>query len=135
MPEIEQELAVAAGEDVSISFTPHLVPMNRGELETIYVRLSEGQTAADLKQQLIETYANEQFVTVLEGTAAPATRMVRGSNRCVVNVFEDRQADRAIVVAAIDNLVKGSSGQAVQNMNLMLGLDEGTGLQQAPMFP
>lgn len=135
MPEIEQELAVAAGEDVSISFTPHLVPMNRGELETIYVRLSEGQTAADLKQQLISTYADEQFVTVLEGNSAPATRMVRGSNMCVVNVFEDRQTDRAIVVAAIDNLVKGSSGQAVQNMNLMLGLDEGTGLQQAPMFP
>lgn len=135
MPEIEQELSVAAGEDVSISFTPHLVPMNRGELETIYVKLADGQTAAGLKQHLAETYADEPFVAVLDGNAAPATRMVRGSNMCVLNVFADRQADRAIVVAAIDNLVKGSSGQAIQNMNLMLGLDEVTGLSQAPMFP
>jgi N-acetyl-gamma-glutamyl-phosphate reductase len=135
MPEIEQELSVAAGEDVTISFTPHLVPMNRGELETIYVRLADGKTASDLKDELEKIYDNEPFVTVLSGNDAPATRMVRGSNMCVLNVFEDRMAGRAIVVAAIDNLVKGSSGQAVQNMNLMLGLEETTGLMQAPMFP
>jgi N-acetyl-gamma-glutamyl-phosphate reductase len=135
MPEIEQELSLVAGEDVTISFTPHLVPMNRGELETIYVRLAEGQDAASLKTAFEEAYANEPFVTVLAGDTAPATRMVRGSNNCVLNVFNDRQPGRAIIVAAIDNLVKGSSGQAVQNMNLMLGLEETTGLMQAPLFP
>lgn len=135
MPEIEQELSLVVGEDVTISFTPHLVPMNRGELETIYVKLAEGQDTASLKTALEEAYANEPFVTVLAGGTAPATRMVRGSNNCVLNVFNDRQPGRAIVVAAIDNLVKGSSGQAVQNMNLMLGLEETTGLMQAPLFP
>ncbi|MBL4839121.1 MAG: N-acetyl-gamma-glutamyl-phosphate reductase [Kordiimonadaceae bacterium] len=136
MPEIEQELAVAAGsDDVTISFTPHLVPMNRGELETIYVRTQDGCKAEGLKAILLETYADEQFVTVLENNAAPATRMVRGSNNCVINVFDDRISGRAIIVATIDNLVKGSSGQAVQNMNLMMGFDELTGLTQAPMFP
>ncbi|WP_286831348.1 MULTISPECIES: N-acetyl-gamma-glutamyl-phosphate reductase [Kordiimonas] len=135
MPEIEQELTLAAGEDVRISFTPHLVPMNRGELETIYVRLKEGTTVGDLKDQLVDAYADEPFVSILEEGVVPATRMVRGSNRCVLNVFQDRIPGRAIVVSAIDNLVKGSSGQAIQNMNLMLGLDETTGLMQAPMFP
>jgi len=135
MPEIEQELSLAAGHDVTISFTPHLVPMNRGELETIYVKLAEGQDAGSLKAVLEQAYANEPFVSVLPGDTAPATRMVRGSNHCVLNVFKDRQAGRAIVVAAIDNLVKGSSGQAVQNMNVMLGLEETTGLMQAPLFP
>jgi N-acetyl-gamma-glutamyl-phosphate reductase len=109
--------------------------MNRGELETIYVKMNAGQTAADLKAELVDYYADEPFVTVLEGDRAPATRMVRGSNNCVLNVFEDRIEGRAIIVAVIDNLVKGSSGQAIQNMNLMMGLSETTGLLQAPMFP
>lgn len=135
MPEIEQELSLASGEDITISFTPHLVPMNRGELETIYVKLADGETADTLKSALAEAYKDEPFVSVLPGETAPATRMVRGSNRCVLNVFNDRLSGRAIVVAAIDNLVKGSSGQAVQNMNLMLGLEETTGLMQAPLFP
>lgn len=135
MPEIEQELSLAAGGDVCISFTPHLVPMNRGELETIYVRTLNGCKAEDLKKALVEAYADEPFVTVLKGNNMPATRMVRGSNNCVINVFNDRISGRAIIVSAIDNLVKGSSGQAVQNMNLMMGLDETTGLTQAPMFP
>lgn len=135
MPEIEQELAVAAGKNLTISFTPHLVPMNRGELETIYVKLADGQSAASLKAQLEQAYNAETFVTVLPGENMPATRMVRGSNHCVLNVFEDRIPGRAIIVSAIDNLVKGSSGQAIQNMNLMMGLDENTGLMQVPMFP
>lgn len=135
MPEIEQELSLAAGDNVTISFTPHLVPMNRGELETIYVKMADGQNAASLKASLEQAYSNEPFVTVLQGNTAPATRMVRGSNHCVLNVFNDRQPGRAIIVAAIDNLVKGSSGQAVQNMNVMLGLEETTGLLQAPLFP
>lgn len=135
MPEIEQELSRAAGSDVTISFTPHLVPMNRGELETIYVRLKGDNDAGSLKRTLEAQYVDEPFVTVLDGDAVPATRMVRGSNQCVLNVFPDRIPGRAVVVAAIDNLVKGSSGQAIQNMNLMLGLEETTGLMQAPMFP
>lgn len=136
MPEIEQELAKAAGgEPVTVSFTPHLVPMNRGELETINVRLAPGKTAADLRGVLADWYAQEPFVHVLPEGMAPATKHVRGSNNCVLNVFEDRIAGRAIVLAAIDNLVKGSSGQAVQNMNLMLGLAETTGLMTPPLYP
>lgn len=135
MPEIEQELSAAAGSDVTISFTPHLVPMNRGELETIYVQLKDGQTPQGLKAVLEQTYAASPFVQVLPDGTAPATRMVRGSNQCVLNVFPDRRDGHAIVVAAIDNLVKGSSGQAIQNMNLMLGLPETAGLQQVALFP
>jgi len=135
MPEIEQELSLASATDTTISFTPHIVPMNRGELETIYVKLSDGQTAADVRQALKNAYDNEAFVHILDEGIAPATRMVRGSNNCVINVFEDRISGRAVIIAAIDNLVKGSSGQAIQNMNLMLELDETAGLMQAPMFP
>ncbi|MCJ9428894.1 N-acetyl-gamma-glutamyl-phosphate reductase [Kordiimonas marina] len=135
MPEIEQELGVAAGEDLSISFTPHLVPMNRGELETIYVKLADGASVDDLRAALTDAYEDEPFVHLLSEGVAPATRMVRGSNNCVLNVFPDRISGRAIIVSAIDNLVKGSSGQAIQNMNLMFGLDETAGLSQAPMFP
>ncbi|MGB3722754.1 MAG: N-acetyl-gamma-glutamyl-phosphate reductase [Pacificimonas sp.] len=135
MPEIEQELGKRAGRDVRISFVPHLVPMNRGELETITVELVEGQSAADLRAALSDRYANAPFVHVLPEGKAPATRMVRGSNHAVLGVFPDRIAGRAIIIAAIDNLVKGSSGQAIQNMNLVFGLDETTGLTQVPLFP
>ncbi|WP_308909893.1 N-acetyl-gamma-glutamyl-phosphate reductase [Pseudokordiimonas caeni] len=135
MPEIEQELAVAAGKPVTISFTPHLVPMNRGELETIYVRLKDGVSADDLRAHWMDVYDLAPFVQVMEKGGMPSTRAVRGSNRCSLGVFEDRMPGRAILVSAIDNLVKGSSGQAIQNMNLMFGLDETTGLMQAPMFP
>ena len=135
MPEIEQELSLAAGTGVTISFIPHLLPMNRGELETITVELAKGATAADLKDALSARYDGEAFVHVLDGDRAPATRMVRGSNHCVINVFPDRVPNRAIIVVAIDNLVKGSSGQAVQNMNVMFGFPETMGLEQAPLFP
>lgn len=135
MPEIEQELGKAFGTAVTISFTPHLVPMNRGELETITVELAAGHSAADLRACLASRYADEPFVHLLPAGVAPATRMVRGSNHMVVNVFADRVPGRALVIAAIDNLVKGSSGQAIQNMNLMFGLPETTGLEAAPLFP
>ena len=95
----------------------------------------DGNTAADLKTALTRRYASEPFVRVFEGARAPSTRDVRGSNYAVINVFEDRLPGRAIVVCAIDNLVKGSSGQAVQNLNLMFGFDETAGLAQAPLFP
>ena len=135
MPEIEQELGKAAGEPLYISFTPHLVPINRGELETITVELTDGQSADSLREALAQRYADEPFVHVLPKGVAPATRMVRGSNHCVINVFPDRIPGRAIVVSAIDNLVKGSSGQAIQNFNVMFGLPETMGLEQAPLFP
>ncbi len=135
MPEIEQELTKRAARNVRVSFVPHLVPMNRGELETITVELADGHSADDLRAALVRRYQGAAFVHVLPEGKAPATRMVRGSNHAVLNVFPDRIAGRAIIVAAIDNLVKGSSGQAIQNMNLMFGLDETAGLAQAPLFP
>jgi N-acetyl-gamma-glutamyl-phosphate reductase len=135
MPEIEQELSKRARTPVTVGFIPHLVPMNRGELETIIVELLPGKTAADLRAALGHRYAAEPFVQLLPEGVAPATRMVRGSNQCVLNVFADRVPGRAVVVVAIDNLVKGSSGQAIQNMNVMFGLPETTGLLQAPLFP
>lgn len=135
MPEIEQELGKGFGEAVTISFVPHLLPMNRGELETIIVELADGRTVADLRTCFEARYAEEPFVHLLPEGMAPATRMVRGSNHMVLNVFADRVPGRAIVVAAIDNLVKGSSGQAIQNMNVMFGLPETMGLEAAPLFP
>jgi N-acetyl-gamma-glutamyl-phosphate reductase len=135
MPEIEQELGAAFGEAVTVSFTPHLVPMNRGELETIAVRMAPGVGVPDLRRLLGERYAEEAFVHLLPEGVPPATRMVRGSNHCVLNVFPDRRSSHALVIAAIDNLVKGSSGQALQNMNAMFALAEATGLDAAPLFP
>lgn len=134
-PEIEQELKRAAGQEITVNFTPHLVPMNRGILGTIYVKLSAGVTADDLRATLQQRYANEPFVQVTSEGQAPATRHVRGSNNCMIGVFADRLPGRAIIVAVIDNLVKGASGQAVQNMNLMFDLEETTALSQQPLFP
>ena len=133
MPEMEQELSACAGQPVTISFTPHLIPMNRGELVTCIVETPHGPDA--LREVLASRYADEPFVHLLPPGVAPATRQVRGSNHVVVNVFADRVPGRAIVIAAIDNLVKGSSGQAIQNFNLMFGLPETLGLAQAPLFP
>ena len=135
MPEIEQELGKRFGGNVTVSFTPHLIPMNRGELETITVELADGHTPADLRAALAARYAGEPFVHLLPEGVGPATRMVRGSNHCVLNIFADRVPGRAIVIVAIDNLVKGSSGQAIQNMNAMIGLPETVGLEAAPLFP
>jgi len=135
MPEIEQEIGKRAGTAVTVGFTPHLVPMNRGELVTATVDLAEGATIADLRARLQARYGDTPFVHLLPEGLAPATRMVRGSNHAVVNVFADRNPRRALVIAAIDNLVKGSSGQAIQNMNLVMGLPETMGLEAAPLFP
>ncbi|HYD29772.1 MAG TPA: N-acetyl-gamma-glutamyl-phosphate reductase [Azospirillaceae bacterium] len=135
MPEIEQELKLAAGRPVITSFTPHLIPMNRGMMATIYVKLAEDISADDLRETLVKKYEGEPFVKVVPPGEAPATRHVRGSNCCRIGVFQDRQPHRAIIISVIDNLVKGASGQAIQNMNVMLGLGETTGLEQAPLFP
>lgn len=134
-PEIDQELSVAAKRPVGVTFTPHLVPMNRGILATIYVKLADGVGVDDLRDTLAARFRDEPFVKVLNGGAVPATRHVRGSNQCHIGVCADRVPGRAILVSAIDNLVKGASGQAVQNMNLMFGLAETTGLEQEPLFP
>ncbi|WP_334128788.1 N-acetyl-gamma-glutamyl-phosphate reductase [Sneathiella sp.] len=137
-PEIEQEIAKAAGraaEDIRVNFVPHLIPMSRGEMITSHVRLTGGARAADLKAALQSAFAGEPFVRILNGKDVPQTQMVRGSNNCVINVFEDRIPGRAIVISVIDNLVKGSSGQAVQNMNLMFILPETLGLEQVALFP
>lgn len=134
-PEMEQELGAAAGRDVWLTFTPHLLPMNRGELVSCYVRLGDGLTAEDLRTTLAKQYDGEPFVHVLPEGESPATRNVRGSNMTVIGVYADRVPGRAVVIAAIDNLVKGSSGQAIQNMNRITGLPETTGLMQQPMFP
>jgi len=134
-PEIEQGLALAAKRPVTVNFTPHLMPMNRGILATIYVRLAGGARAADARAALAGRYEGEPFVRVVPEGVVPATRHVRGSNHCLIGVFDDRLPGRAIVLSVIDNLVKGASGQAVQNMNVGFGLDETAGLEQQPLFP
>ncbi|MGN6461350.1 MAG: N-acetyl-gamma-glutamyl-phosphate reductase [Pseudolabrys sp.] len=135
MAELDQEFSKAAGRDVVVTFTPHLVPMNRGILSTIYVRGKRGRTAQDLYDILAKQYAKEEFVHVLPFGETPHTRHIRGSNMTFIGVAKDRQEGRAILVSALDNLVKGASGQAVQNMNLMLGFPEAAGLEQVALFP
>ena len=134
MAELDQEFSKAAGREVVASFTPHLMPMNRGILSTIYVR-SAGASPEGLHATLLKFYANEPFVHVLPYGQMPQTRHVRGSNMTFVGVTKDRVAGRAIIGSALDNLVKGASGQAVQNMNVMLGYPEITGLEQVALFP
>ena len=134
MSELDQEFSRAAGRDVVVTFTPHLVPMNRGILSTIYVR---GLKVApqDLHALLLKAYAKEPFVHVLPFDKTPQTRHVRGSNMTMIGVAADRIAGRAIIGSALDNLTKGASGQAVQNMNLVLGFPETAGLEQVALFP
>ena len=130
--EFDQELSKAAGREVTVSFTPHLMPMNRGILATIYVH---GEAEA-VHKALAATYEGEPFVHVLPlGADAPQTRHVRGSNLNLISVTPDRQKGRTIIVSVLDNLVKGASGQAVQCANIVLGLDETMGLEMAPLFP
>ncbi|KAH7673540.1 N-acetyl-gamma-glutamyl-phosphate reductase protein [Dioscorea alata] len=135
VPEIEQGLSDASQCKVTVSFTPHLMPMSRGMQSTIYVEMAQGVTIDDLYKQLASTYEGEEFVKVLEKGAVPHTRNVRGSNYCFMNVFPDRIPGRAIIISVIDNLVKGASGQALQNLNLMMGFPENAGLQYQPLFP
>ncbi len=137
-PEIEQEIAAAANiaaDDVRVNFTPHLIPMSRGELITAHVRLTDGKNIDDLRKTWLDKYQDEPFIRILDGGKIPQTQITRGANLCVMNIFEDRISGRAIIIATIDNLVKGSSGQAIQNMNIMFGLNETTGLNQIALFP
>jgi N-acetyl-gamma-glutamyl-phosphate reductase len=134
MAELDQEFSLAAGRDVVVTFTPHLVPMNRGILSTIYVRGPKA-SPQDLHALLLKSYAKEPFVHVLPFGTVPQTRHVRGSNMTFIGVAPDRIPGRAVIGAALDNLTKGASGQAVQNMNLMLGFPETMGLEQVALFP
>jgi N-acetyl-gamma-glutamyl-phosphate reductase len=135
MSELDQEFSKAAGKEVIVSFTPHLVPMNRGLLSTIYVRGRRGKTAEALHEIVSKAYEKEPFVHVLPFGKTPQTRHVRGSNMTFIGVVADRIEGRAILVSVLDNMTKGASGQAVQNMNVMLGFAEGTGIDQPAMFP
>ena len=134
-PEIEDQLSYASGEDVLINFTPHLVPMNRGILATSYATLKKDVTYDEVKAIYDKYYKDEYFVRVLEKDVCPETRWVEGSNFVDVNFRIDERTHRIIMMGAIDNIVKGAAGQAVQNMNIMFGLDENTGLKLVPMFP
>jgi N-acetyl-gamma-glutamyl-phosphate reductase len=135
MAELDQEFSVAAGRNVVVSFTPHLMPANRGILSTIYVRVTKDHSVENLHAVLSKFYAKEPFVHVLPFGQTPQSRHVRGSNMTFIGVAKDRQPGRAIVISTLDNLVKGASGQAVQNMNLMLGFPETAGLEQVALFP
>ena len=129
--EFDQELSKIAGRAVNIQFTPHLIPANRGILATAYVN---GNYQA-VREALSQRYENEHFIHILPSGETPSTHHVRGSNECHIGIVSDRIENRCIIVAALDNLTKGSSGQAVQNANLMLGIDETVGLSLVPLFP
>jgi N-acetyl-gamma-glutamyl-phosphate reductase len=131
VPEIEQELSVSAGSPVSIEFSPHLIPITRGMLSTIYAKT--GCPEEELKSCLRNFYRHSAFVSVID--SLPATKDVRGTNRCLMTLSKSPASGRATIVSVIDNLTKGASGQAVQNMNLMFGLDESAGLDYVPVYP
>ena len=134
-PEIEEQLGYAAGEKVVLNFTPHLVPMNRGILATEYAKLTKKVTYEEIKAIYDKYYADEKFVRVLEKDQCPETKWVEGSNYVDIGFKIDERTGRIIMMGAIDNLVKGAAGQAVQNMNLLFGLPESEGLELVPMFP
>ncbi len=135
LPEIEQELSVLNRDNVTISFTPHLLPIARGILSTSYANLTSDISEEDLRKLYMDMYTAEPFVRIVPKGTFPATQHVRGSNFCDIGFAIDKRTNRIIVVSAIDNIVKGAAGQAVHNMNLMCGIDETTGLEGAPFFP
>jgi N-acetyl-gamma-glutamyl-phosphate reductase len=132
-PEIKQELALLAGESVELTFVPHLVPMIRGMQATLYVDLLDNAT--EVQSVFAEAYKDEHFVTVLDAGVTPETRSVKSSNFCQIAVQKAPDSNKLIVISVIDNLVKGASGQAIQNMNLMFGFDENLGLEQIGLLP
>ena len=134
-PEIEEQIGYAAGEKVTINFTPHLVPMNRGILVTAYATMHRHMGYDEIKSIYDKYYNNEFFVRVLDMDVCPQTKWVEGSNFVDVNFKIDQRTGRIIMMGALDNVVKGAAGQAIQNMNIMFGLPEEEGIAQAPMFP
>lgn len=134
-PEIAQELSFAAGHEVEIIFTPHLVPMNRGILTTSYSRLKPGVKAEQVRQTLEEKYGREKFVRILDKGQMPHTKWVYGSNLIDIGIYVDSVQGYVILVSAIDNLTKGASGQAIQNLNIMLGIEESKGICSVGVMP
>ena len=134
-PEIEEQLGYACGQEIVLNFTPHLVPMNRGILVTAYGNMTKDYTYEEVRAIYDKYYAKEHFIRVLDKDVPPETRWVEGSNFVDVNFKIDERTKRIIAMGALDNLVKGAAGQAVQNMNLMFGFDEAEGLLQVPMYP
>jgi len=134
-PEMEQEVSILAGHAVRISFTPHLLPISRGILSTIYATLQKDVTDMDLIDLYRKFYKGEKFVRIYKAGTFPDISSVRGSNYCDIGLTVDRRTKRVIVVCTIDNLIKGASGQAIQNMNLMCGISEDTGLNMVSLFP
>lgn len=134
-PEIQEQLELAAGEKVRLNFTPHLVPMNRGILVTAYADLKKDVTYGEIRELYDRCYERETYVRVLEEEQCPQTKWVEGSNYVDLNFKIDSRTGRILMMGALDNLVKGAAGQAVQNMNLMFGLEETMGLELIPMFP
>ncbi|MBW2039384.1 MAG: N-acetyl-gamma-glutamyl-phosphate reductase [Deltaproteobacteria bacterium] len=134
-PEMEQEISLRAGGAVNILFVPHLIPINRGILSTIYARVKEGLSTEKVCDLYSRRYQNEPFIRLCPPATFPSTVGVRGSNYCDLGVMVDEDSGQLIVISAIDNLVKGASGQAVQNMNIMCGFPETMGLEQIPIFP
>jgi N-acetyl-gamma-glutamyl-phosphate reductase len=135
LPEIEQELNALAGKKFAISFTPHLLPVKRGILSTIYAKLKKDITLSELHSLYSSFYAKEKFVRICPEGAYPNISSVCGSNYCDIGLAVDTRTKRVIIMIAIDNIIKGAAGQAVQNMNLMCGFKEDTGLQIAPLYP
>ena len=134
-PEIEQELGFLNGEEITLTFTPHLTPMNRGILAVCYAKLTQDISETALRQIVSDFYQNEKFVRVYNEDVLPETRWVKGSNYCDIGLKIDKRTNRVIVIGAIDNLMKGAASQAVQNMNLLFGLQEDTGIDFIPEFP
>ncbi len=134
-PEIEEQLSYAAGEELKVVFTPHLAPMNRGILVTAYASLKKDVNDSEVRDIYLKYYGDEYFVRVLDEGMCPETRWVEGSNYIDISSKVDKRTGRIVVMGALDNLVKGAAGQAVQNMNLMFGLDEREGLGMVPLFP
>ena len=135
IPEMEQELSKLAGRKVKVRFTPHLIPVSRGMVSTIYLPLRADISEGSLREAYLDYYKSEPFIRVLPKGTFPDTALVRGSNQCHISVDLDKRTGWIVAIAALDNLVKGASGVAVQNMNLMMGLDETAGLTALPMFP
>lgn len=134
-PEIEEQLGYAAGEEIKLIFTPHLVPMNRGILVTAYANLKKNVSYEEVREVYEKYYKDETFIRLLDKGVCPETRWVEGSNYFDVNFKIDERTGRIVVMGAIDNVVKGAAGQAVQNMNLIFGLPENEGLMMVPLFP
>lgn len=134
-PEIEEKIYIESNKEIKINFTPHLIPINRGELVTIYLKLESDKKLNDAIDCLNNFYAKDEFIIISDSGAPSSTSNVRGSNKCLISLFQDRIDGRIIISTAIDNLVKGSAGQAIQNMNIMFGYQENLGLSNQPLFP